>query len=194
MENLQKLLKSNLNIIILLISFILSWVGFWFFENLLIFKIVLSILGLSIIYFAITLKNWQFLVYLTLYLNIYDLYFLYDNLAMSLWTIMILAIIFATVINFLFFNFKSILETVGQKLFYCSLLTLIDLEIMLAIISWPTGIETKGIMIVITNYFLWGVLENYSSRKLNLKTIAPYIITSSVVIILSIITTPWYTY
>lgn len=194
MLNLQKLRKVNLNIIILLILFLLCWMGFWFFEDLFIFKIILSILGLSFIYFAVTLKNWQFLVYLALYLNIYNLYFIYENLGWYLSLVMILAIISMAMINWLFFNFKSILETLEQKLFYCSLLTLIDLEIFLTMISWPTSMKTKGIILIAINYFLWGVLENYQRKRLSIKTIAPYIITSSVAIILSIVTTLWYTY
>lgn len=194
MENLLKLLKNNLNIVAISTLFIIGMVGLWNFESISIFKIILSLLGLGFAYFAISLKNWQFLVYLTLYLNIFNLYFIYENLGWYLGVVMVMMIIFMLVINFLSFDFKTILEVLNQKLFYCSLLTLLDLEIFLTLISWPTSIMTKTIIIVTINYLLWGILENYRKETFNLKTIIPYIITSGVAIILSIVTTPWYTY
>ncbi len=193
----MKLQWSIWSKVILIAILAATLVGFWYFENSLLFKISVVILAASGLLVACLKKidrpplksPHEFIILLALYLGIFTLYNLLYGLSIPLYLVMIAIL---GLVSGLFFGLLILdrLDTIiNPPLFwvFIILVGLVILEIFLSLSFWPIDPKVKSLMIVVIFYLLMNLIYLFSHNMLKLKRILGIMIVSILILSLMIL-------
>ncbi len=142
------------------------------------------------IYKAFSLENlagvFAIMIFFLLALNL-NAYIIFLNL--NLWLLSLILIITTSLIlaQLLWINkIKSRLKYV-----YLLVINVIIVEFFWSLTYLPTNFYVNAIILSVIFYFVWGIFKNKLTNTLNKKLILHYLLISSILLILIIITSPW---
>ena len=184
----------NWQFITVISLFIASIIGFINFESSLIFKIIFIALVVLLAIYFLGIDALEYFNIIVLFLVIFDCYNLYFSMNIPLWSVMIISAVLVWILAYIFL--ESCKDKIGNKLYYVYsvLLSLVILEIFLALISWPTDPKSKSMIIVSIFYIFYLMILEKGTNSLNWKKILPYIISVILIIVFVVVTTKWYGY
>lgn len=190
MKMVKKLLLLEKVILLVLIGVTLY--GFFYFENSLVLKYIVTIVAAIGLFFAFRKQpekaalasNREFIFLLVLYLGNYSLYNL--KYGMSIPTHIIMLAVFVMVTG-LFYGLISLdrLDTLVAKPIFHLLIILVGLivvEIFLALSFWPIDPQAKSLIIVVIFYLFTSLIYLYIHSVLKLKRVIGYLASSLLII------------
>lgn len=181
----MKLKQPQLLIKILIIGLvIIAILGFFYFENSLMLRVLSVLLG--IVGIATIASQPEIVVFILLYLSYFDLYNIRYGLAVPLAVVM-LPVFGITVFSFYGQNFLLGFEERTKKVLnlYTVLTGLVTLEIFLTMTFWPVDPKLKTIVIIVVYYLIERIFHLYINSVLNLRKIVGFFVVS--IIILAIV-------
>jgi len=190
LKMVKKLLLLEKVILLVLIGVTLY--GFFYFENSLVLKYIVTIVAAIGLFFAFRKQpekaalasNREFIFLLVLYLGNYSLYNL--KYGMSIPTHIIMLAVFVMVTG-LFYGLISLdrLDTLVAKPIFHLLIILVGLivvEIFLALSFWPIDPQAKSLIIVVIFYLFTSLIYLYIHSVLKLKRVIGYLASSLLII------------
>jgi hypothetical protein len=178
--------------VILLVLIGVTLYGFFYFENSLVLKYIVTIVAAIGLFFAFRKQpekaalasNREFIFLLVLYLGNYSLYNL--KYGMSIPTHIIMLAVFVMVTG-LFYGLISLdrLDTLVAKPIFHLLIILVGLivvEIFLALSFWPIDPQAKSLIIVVIFYLFTSLIYLYIHSVLKLKRVIGYLASSLLII------------
>ncbi len=192
--------KINLEKILFLMVMAAGILGFVYFEESLILKILVICIALFSLFLAMMAKKNEYLTshlelatLLTLFLGSLTFYNLLYNLGLPLWLIM-LGISFLNLVLFYFFTTwnrtKNFLDFGSNNFWlFCTLMGLTGIEVFLGLYFWPVTPEIKGLIMVVIFYFIANLVYLYINNVLNLKRIISFLILCLIVLGTILLTT-----
>ncbi len=130
-----------------------------------------------------------FLIILVFFLTAINLNAFYIFLSLPLWLISLILLTITCLLLCQAFWINKIKN--NFKFVYLIIINIIILELFWALAFLPTNFYVNGIILTILFYFIWGIFKIKLVSKLEKKNIWRYLIISSILLILVIITSPW---
>jgi len=163
----------------------LAIAGFFYFENSLILRMLVVVLGLISLWQINSID--EIILLLTLYLSFYDLYNIHYWRGIPI-AIIILAVLLITILLFYaqttFSKAKEIIEKDIFKV-YSLVIGLSIIELFLAMDLWPVDPRTKSLVLAIIFFLISKTIYLYANSMLSFKRMVGFIVVS--VLILGII-------
>lgn len=173
----------------------LSILGFWYFEESILLKVLIIMLALGGLFVALKNKkdkishasNFEFLSLLILYLGIYVIYNILYSINLPLYAAMVVVLILVTALFFSMLSLDQVDTILPKEVFrgLILLLGLVVLELFLGLYFWPIEPEAKSLILVVVFYLITSIIYLYIHSMLRLNKIRGYLIVS--ILILAII-------
>jgi len=193
---MQKILSVKFLKVILIVLLVLAIAGFFYFENSLILRIIVVILG--------CISLWQInsfdgiALLLVLYLSFYDLYNIHYWRGIPI-ALIIIGVFLITMLLFYaetsFFyaetSFSKAKEIIEKDIFkvYLLVIGLSIVEVFLAMDLWPVDPRTKSLILAVIFYLISKIIYLYANSMLSLRRIIGFVAISllilGVIVILS---------
>lgn len=189
MENRKIFLVEKILLGLLLAG---SLVGYWYFEENLILRIVVLILSLYSLYLVFSKKpksehfssRQELVVLLILYLGVLTLYNLLYGLNIPLYVIMAAILILTSLLFFSIFSLDKVDAILGKSVFRALILLMgiIVLQVFLSLYFWPIDPTIKTLILVVIFYLTISLVYLYIHSMLRLKRVAGYLVVSLVIL------------
>lgn len=194
MKNIQWSIWSK---IILTAILAVTLVGFWYFENSLILKILVIILTGGSLLAAFLHQTEkpplrsprEFIILLILYLGLFTLYNLLYGLSIPLYLVMIAILVLVAGLFFGLLVLDRLETIISPPIFWVFIIMvgLVVLEVFLSLSFWPIDPKIKGLIIVVIFYLMTNLIYLYTHSVLKLKRIIGILVVSIVILSLFIL-------
>ncbi|MBM2820260.1 MAG: hypothetical protein HW405_20 [Candidatus Berkelbacteria bacterium] len=178
-------MRKNLPLILKFALVIILALGIWsffYFESSLTLRILILALG-AVGLFQIK-KMPEILVLTNVYLIIYDLYNIRYGLAVPLAIIMIIVLVLSVLVFYINLEITQEVKFTNKNLLlvYLTVISLVVLEIFLAMSYWPVDPKTKSITITVAFYVIIKAVYLHANNMLSLKRVSGFIIAGILVL------------
>lgn len=186
---MQKILSVKFLKVILIVLLALTIAGFFYFENSLILRIIVVILG--------CISLWQInsfdeiALLLVLYLSFYDLYNIHYWRGIPIALIIIGVFLITMLLFYAQTSFSKAKEIIAKDIFkvYSLVIGLAIVELFLAMDLWPVDPRTKSLILAVIFYLISKIIYLYANSMLSLKRMMGFVVVSllifGVIVILS---------
>lgn len=188
------LIWSKVTIVMILAA---TLIGFWYFENSLILKILVVILTVTGLLVALIQKTQkpplrsprEFIILLILYLGLFTLYNLLYGLSIPLYLVMIAILVLVAGLFAGLLVLDRLGTIISPPLFWVFILMvgLVVLETFLSLSFWPIDPKVKGLIIVVIFYLMTNLIYLYAHSVLKLKRTIGILIVSVAILSLFIL-------
>lgn len=162
----------------------ISWYFFAYFQELVVLEMVLGILALLALYLNYYKKQSTPLGFLFIFLLVFSLFAAYDINTVNLWQIILIFSLFGFGFNYQ--QLVMIKDTRGA--IYAALLSVVIMEIFIALIPWPTDALNRSFLLLVIYYFFWELLISHLGGSLIRKKVI-YLSIFIILIFIAIIST-----
>lgn len=170
--------------LILVVIMLIALLGFFYFENSLILRILSLLLAVISLW---QINKIELAVLFTLYLSFNDLYNVHYWRAISIATIMIFVFLISLVAFYAWARIEKQDEALAKEKFtlYHAVTGLSVVEIFLCMDLWPVDPRVKSLLIVIVFFLFFRIIYLSGQNMLSLKRISGYLIITFLIFILA---------
>jgi len=182
---MQKILSAQFLKVILIVLLALAIAGFFYFENSIILRIIVVILGCVSLWQINSFDEIALL--LVLYLSFYDLYNIHYWRGIPIALIIIGVFLIVMLLFYAQTFFSKAKEIIEKDIFkvYSLVIGLSIVELFLAMDLWPVDPRTKSLVLAIIFFLISKTIYLYANSMLSFKRMVGFIVVS--ILILGII-------